>query len=89
MKGLLLGMAVAAGIAAAPASAHFERDALTPGFDYDYEGFVIDGDCCYSANEIIYIACIYFDSSCTGSFANAVMILNRAGLKVRKAYYYD
>ena len=81
MKGLLLGMAVAAGIAAAPASAHFERDALTPGFDYDYPGFTIDYYC--------YIACIYFDSSCTGSFANAVMILNRAGLKVRKAYYYD
>ena len=90
MKGILLGMAVAAGIAATPASARFERDAFTTGFDYDYEGFWIGYDCCYSANEIIEIACTYFDPSCTGSFANAVMIMNRAGYRIRKTggYFY-
>ena len=88
MKSLLLGMAVAAGIAATPASARFERDAFTTGFDYDYEGFIVDGDCCYSANEIIEITCTYIDPSCTGSFANAVMILNRYGIKVRKVAGY-
>ena len=83
MKAFLLGVAVAAGLAAAPASARFERDAFTPGFDYDYPGFTIDYYCCFSANDVISFACC-IDSSCTGSFANAVFILNRSGFKVRK-----